>query len=194
MTLDILSAEEEKLWRQIHGIKPWDYDETCSYCGKREYEILKAPETVDVMVWVWNMKCYGCNDITPVVWPVNVDLEPIFESIHFHSFENLPQKISEAYPFFKKVFKKTKNVEDFGNTCTYCGRYQGDWFVMEDYLEIAYTPESAQEQRTIKVDLTPYERLWYSGPKKVLNLHHPRKGSFASLCDDCYRLYTQKKM
>jgi len=125
-----------------------------------------------------------------LMWIINTCMK----SIHPHSFEKLSEKISEIYPFFKIVYKKTQNVEDYGNTCIHCGRYQGDWFVTEDYLEIAYTPESAQEIRNIQVELTPYERLCYSGPKKVLNLHHPQKGSFANLCDDCYLLYRKKKI
>jgi hypothetical protein len=193
-SLDCLSKEEEQKWREIHEMESWKYHELCSYCGKRQYQIVRAPRQITVEVWRWNMGCYACKKATPVVWTIDESSGFIWDSIEPCTLENLPCAIEREYPFFKKVFKKTMNVKAHGNTCVHCGAYVGDWFVWHDYLEIAYYPETADERKTISVELTEDEQLYYANPKRVFKMHHPRKGEYSDLCSDCFALYKKKKI
>ncbi|MDG6250057.1 hypothetical protein [Methanocalculus sp.] len=193
-TWNCLSREEEQRWREIRNMESWEYSESCSNCNKRQHQIVKAPQHIEVEVWCWTISCYACKKTTPVIWTNGESSRFIRESIRPNTFENLPCAIEQEYPLFKKGFKKTKNVEEHGNTCVHCGAYQGDWFVWHEYLEIAYEPESVSESKIILVALTEYEQLYYANPKQLFRMHHPRKGAYRDLCPDCYDLYKKKKI
>jgi hypothetical protein len=75
------------------------------------------------------------------------------------SFKELPDKISEIYPFFKLTFSKTMGENIYGNVCLNCGAYQGNWYVEEELIEIAYEPSKIAEKRRIRINLTEQERL-----------------------------------
>lgn len=189
-----LTEEEEQKWRAIHEMEFWKYHESCSYCGRRQYQIVKAPRQIEVEIWRWNTVCYACKRVTPVVWTIEESSGFTWDSIEPHSFERLPHAIEREYPFFKTVFKKTMNVEEHGNTCVHCGAYQGDWFVRDESLDMAYDPETADERKKILVELTEYEQLYYANPKQVFKMHRPRKGKYEVLCPDCFELYRNKKI
>lgn len=194
---EMLTSTEEAEWRSLHdhnNSKELDkYFEKCSYCGKRAYNFYKAPSKVIVEIWVMYTQCYKCKKITPVIWPVEVNINSLVYSLRFGTFKKLPDVLSKEFPFFKMTFKKTKNVEDFGNLCINCDAYQGDFFVFEEYLEASYESETV-EKKYIEVELDDSERLYFSKHENVQKLHHPKKGNFSALCDDCYKLYKSKKI
>jgi len=188
-----LSPDEELKWREIHQVEPQSYKQRCEYCQKPVYQILKPPNEIDVEIWTWTMKCWKCQKNTQVVWPNKESSGFYWESLSPQSFINLPQVIHEFFPFFKITEKKTQDVIEFGNTCTHCGVYQGDWFVVEELLEISYEPYLAKKHQ-IHIQITKEEQLYFSNPKKVLKMHSPRKGLYSSLCESCFALYKKKKI
>jgi hypothetical protein len=187
-----LTTEEESEWCSLHDLNNLnyysEYFEKCSNCGKRAYKFFKATSKIIVEIWIIKTRCYKCKKITPVIWPVDASINSLTYSIRFDTFEKLPSVLSKEFPFFKSTLKKTQNVEAFGNLCTNCGSYQGDYYILEEYLEAAYYPETA-DIKYVEVELNDLERLYFSEKEKVLKLHHPRKGNHSALCEDCYKLY-----
>lgn len=190
MDTEFLNEDDEIKWMDIHGISPGNVQDKCSYCGKRQYRIAFPPKEVEIEIWPFTIECYSCHSTTPVVW-VSAEGYNFFESIDPNSFKDLEIKLSEIYPSFKKVFKKLKDIEQYGNTCVNCGIYQGDFFVFEEYLEYVYTPELINK-KVVKVTLTEDERLYYASNKKVETMHRPKNSKYKLLCDDCYKLYKDK--
>jgi hypothetical protein len=186
-----LSQEEEKKWREIHHMESNTYKERCDYCNQPVYQIVKAPRELDVEIWSWTTTCWKCQKDTQIVWP-NKELSGfMWESITPHSFTNLPEAIHKLYPSFKITEKRTMGVIEHGNTCSHCEAYQGDWFVIEDLLEVSYEPEIV-EKCQIRIQLTDDEQLYYANPKKVLKMHSLRKGNYSSLCESCFDLHKKK--
>lgn len=204
-----LTPEEEKKWASMQSWKYQQateedseeriknelckYSEKCGYCGKRAYQIAKAPSKVSVEIWKWYTTCYKCRESIQVIWLVDVNIHTLDYSLRFDTFEKLPDVLSEKYPFFNMTFKKIQNVEEYGNVCSKCKAYQGDYFIMEEYFEMAYSPETANKDY-LEVELNDDERLYYSEPKLLEKMHHPKKGNYSSLCKDCYKLYKSGKI
>lgn len=188
-----LSPEEEIKWREIHQMEPNLYKQRCGHCQKPVYHIVKAPKEIDIEIWSWTTTCWKCKKDTPVVWPSKESCGFTWESLNPQTFNNLPEAIQQLFPFFKITEKKTMGVVEHGNTCSHCGAYQGDWFVIEDLLEISYEPESV-EKHQIHIQLTDDEQLYFANPKKELKMHSPRKGLYSSLCESCFALHKKKQI
>lgn len=186
-----LTPDEMKKWRECHRIGPNDYSECCDYCKKPVYKIEKAPKETNLELWTWTMECWKCKKDTPVVWTNQESCDFTWESLNPLTFKNLPEAIQRKFPSFKIVEKRTMSVTEHGNTCVHCGAYQGDWFIWEDLIELSYSPELV-EKHQISIQLTDDEQTDFAHPKKLLQMHSPRKGSYSSLCDSCYELYKKK--
>ncbi len=88
-----------------------------------------------------------------------------------------------------------QNIEEYGNVCENCSAYQGgDWFVLEDCLQLGYFPEEIEERFVVSVPLTEEERIIYAYPRNYAKLRHPRKGNYSALCEECYALYKKKEI
>ena len=186
-----LSPEEELKWREIHQMGSDSYKERCGHCQKPVYQIIKAPKETDIELWTWTTQCWKCQKNTPVVWPNRGSCDFTWESLSPQTFKNLPDAMQKKFTFFKIIEKRTMGVVEHGNSCINCGAYQGDWFVIEDLLEISYEPESVEKHK-VSIQLTDDEQVYFAHPKKVMKMHSPRKGSYSNLCDSCYTLYKKK--
>lgn len=188
-----LTPDEEIRWRETHQFGANALKERCDYCQKPVFHIIKAPKETNIELWTWEIQCWKCKKDTPVVWPNHDSCNFTWESLGPHTFIDLPQIIQKTFPFFKIVEKKTMGVVEHGNSCIHCGAYQGDFFVIENFLEIAYNPEIAEKYQ-VTIQLTDDERVFFSQPRKVLNMHTLRKGPYTSLCDECFELHKKKKI
>ena len=188
-----LSPEEENKWREIHQMESNSYKLRCGHCQKSEYHIVKAPKDIDIELWTWTTNCWKCKKDTPIVWPNQESCDFTWESLNPQTFKNLPEAIQKLFPFFKITEKRTMGVVEHGNTCSHCGAYQGDWFIIEDLLEISYEPENI-EKHQIHIQLTDDEQLYFAEPKKELKMHSPRTGLYSSLCESCFALHKKKQI
>lgn len=189
-------AEKEYMGEDLERkwIQKLDKDEAemylrrCAICRKRQYRIALPPKEVEIEVWMWYKKCWKCGKKTPVVW-TSPHSEVGGFNVNPDSFEDLIKKISEIYHFFKATYSKGRVV--YGNVCIHCGAYQGNWYVWEELLEIAYEPSKIAEKRKIRFTLAEEERLQYAHPEEVLKFerHHisydPEEIIF--VCRKCHR-------
>jgi hypothetical protein len=194
MKFEWLSPEEEENWPQMGGICAECKSDVCQYCGKPESRIAKPPKVIDIEIWVWKTCCYACKKPTRVAWPAKDVGNNLAESIDLNSLENLPAIIADKLPFIQKTNKKMQNIEEYGNVCENCSAYQGDWFVLEDCLQLGYFPEEIEERFVVSVPLTEEERIIYAYPRNYAKLRHPRKGNYSALCEECYALYKKKEI
>ncbi|OYT59552.1 hypothetical protein B6U81_05945, partial [Thermoplasmatales archaeon ex4484_30] len=137
------------------------------------FKFVLPPKEVEIEVWMWHKKCYKCGKETPVVWTSPNTIVGEF-NVDPNSFEELPKKISDIYPFFKLTYSNTMKENIYGNVCINCGAYQGNWFVLEESLEIAYETRKIVEKRKLKITLSEQERLERAFPEEILSLerHH----------------------
>lgn len=194
MTFEWLSLEEEEKWFQMRKHETESKSDICQYCGKPESRISKPPKSIDVEIWVWKTRCYSCKKPTRVAWPAKDVGDNLTESLTFDSLENLPEIVKEKCPFIQKTYKKMRNYEGYGNLCENCSAYQGDFFVADECWPLEYSPEEIEENFIVYVPLTDEERIFYSSPKINEKLHHPRKGNYSALCEECYALYKKKEI
>jgi hypothetical protein len=185
-----LSPEEETRWREIR-LDYDSYQQQCEHCKKPVYRVIKAPKEIDIEVWEWKTLCWKCSKETSVIWPSRESSDFMNESLTPETFKNLPAELQKIFPFFKIVEKKTMETIGYGNTCSQCGAYQGDWYVGDELLEVSYRPEKVKKN-LIHIHLTEEEQLLFAHPKKVLKMHYPRKGLCSSLCDSCFALHRKK--
>jgi len=179
---------ELKLLQELDEDEAEMYSRKCAICGRRQFRFILPPKEVEIELWMWFRKCWKCGKETPVVWTPHSVVGEF--SIDPDSFKELPKRISEIYPFFKLTYSKTMEENVYGNLCVNCGAYQGNWFVREESLEIAYEPNKIAEKRKLKIILTEQERLERAFPEEVLKLekHHisydPEKTIF--VCRNCH--------
>ena len=181
---------EFKLFQRLNGDAAEMYRRRCAICGRRQFRFVFPPKEVEVEIWMWYKICWKCGKVTPVVWTSPYSVVGGF-NVDPNDFKEFPKRISEVYPFFKPIYSKTMDKYVYGNVCVNCGVYQGNWFVREEMLEMAYKPSEIIEKRKIKVSLTEEERLERAIPEEVLKLekHHisynPEKTIF--VCRSCHR-------
>lgn len=188
---EYLDEEQEKEFLRRLSIEEAEYySSRCFVCGKRQFRFVLPPKEVKIELWVWNSECWKCKRVTPVVY-ISPNTTVGGENVKPEFFEELPRKISEKYPFFKHVYSKTRGEWLFGNVCVHCGAYLGDWFVADEMLEIAYSPEKIKEKTVVKVRLTEEERFDHIYPQEVTKMekHHlsysPEKTIL--VCCKCHR-------
>jgi|GEM_PF-2355062 len=190
---EMLSIEKQKEWIDIigHDIRK------CSVCGDYEHRVFLLPERIEVPLVTWKMNCYKCNEDTPVVWTQDINYDENTFSIDPYSFQDLQNRISQKYPFFKIVEKKTQGTKSFGNVCINCDAYQGDWFVWKELLEI-YIEEANDmlHVEKITIELTDEERFKHAYTKlhkKLTNRTIDKvKNEKILICKDCWRERTRK--
>jgi hypothetical protein len=102
---------------------------------------------------------------------------------------DLAFQLGKEFPFYKQIEKKTQNTIDYGNVCVNCGAYQGDFFIVEELLELAYEQEKLKDRKFIEVDLNENERYEYAFPFKINPLNKFRKKGDRHnglyLCEKC---------
>ena len=189
---EYLNEEQEKEFlKQFSPEEAEQYSSRCVVCGKRQFRFVLPPKEVEIELWVWNSRCWNCKRVTPVAYTSPDATVDEFFNVDPNSFEELPRKISEKYPFFKRVYSKTRGEWIYGNVCAHCGAYLGDWFVADEMLEIAYSPEKIKEKTVVKVRLTEEERFDHIYPQEVTKMekHHlsysPEKTIL--VCCKCHR-------
>jgi DNA-directed RNA polymerase subunit M/transcription elongation factor TFIIS len=101
---------------------------------------------MNIKIWEFLITCYKCDNKIEVLWPEDIDLELVAEEL-----------ASRGYPRIKQVYSHTRNEVVWGNTCPQCGAYQGNHFVMEEYLDMRNGPPTfwghPKVIETIDVDL-----------------------------------------
>lgn len=164
MNEEYLSDDEIKKWRESNYLENRciSDEEFKRYVSNVE-KVLKAPLKMSIEIWSWEKECYKCKKYTPVIFPVG---DFFGESVGYHSLENLPKFLAQNYPCYRNNIQNFKNPEDYANACPHCGAYQGDFYIMEDYFEIAYSPEVA-DRKTLDIPLTDEERIYYGKPMKL---------------------------
>lgn len=185
---EVLSLEKQKEWMETvgHDIRK------CSHCGEYEHRIFLLPKSIEVPVITWNMNCYKCGKDTPIVWTQDLQYDKNSFSISPYSFKDLQYCISQKYPTFKIIDKKTQGIKQFGNVCVHCDSYQGDWFIMEELLEIYVCgADNILEVEKINVELTDEERFDNAYPKlqkKLINRTIDKETKEKILvCSECWK-------
>ncbi|MCK4483016.1 HNH endonuclease [Candidatus Bathyarchaeota archaeon] len=119
----------------------WTRDEgVCQNCKRKlsrdpYEEIIKELSNLkEIPIFKWSKKCWKCQKETPIV---SYDFTVGF-SFHLGDVEKLDQILMQKYPFVKRTFSKTRREEVIANTCVHCGSLQGNWFIMEDLINMAY--------------------------------------------------------
>ncbi len=181
---------ELKLLQELDEDEAEMYSRKCTICGKRQFKLVLPPKEVEIELWMWYRKCWKCGKVTPVVWispnavigEFNVDPD---------SFEELQENIAEKYSFFKLTYSKTQGMQVYGNICIHCNAYQGNWYIREDLIEIAYYPEKIKEKTTVRIRLTEKERFDRAYPEEVIKLEQHHLSYFPEeiilVCRKCHR-------
>ncbi|MFX0133989.1 MAG: hypothetical protein ACFFDN_10135 [Candidatus Hodarchaeota archaeon] len=101
----------------------------------------------DFIVYVFQMECYKCKKLTPVIYPHMEDINTGYSMWIWDTLEILMTKIRDAktkYPLIKRVFSKTLGQNTYANTCKYCGAHIGGWFVQDEWVINANNPNYLQ--------------------------------------------------
>lgn len=121
-----------KIWQRDNG--------TCQECKKILYkmidpyeDIIKELKTIrEIPIFKWTKNCWKCNQETPII---TYDFAVAYD-YHMGSIEKLDKLLMRKYPFVKEIFSKTMEQDVIANTCINCSGLQGNWFVMEDIIEM----------------------------------------------------------
>ena len=189
------------VWQRDRGL--------CQLCGRK---LTGKPDSLDlekraleelsglkeIPIYKWIRTCWSCEKKTTVV-SYNF---AVFNSHHIGSITKLDEALAEKYSFVKKVYSKTMGREVIANTCIHCGSLQGNWFVMEDLLELPYevdmnslidlnlTNNLTTEDLHIKVEepRPPKETRLRIGHihHKDLNWENNDNDNLILLCEDCH--------
>lgn len=185
---EIMSINEQEKWME----ETYSNIRKCSVCGEYEHNVSRFPKNAEVSVLKWDLKCYNCGKDTPVIWTKDIETNGHRFSIEPYSFEDLKRTLSQKYPFFKMVSKKTQEVKEFGNTCIHCDAYQGDWYIKEDLMEIyASESECILDTENVQINLTEKERFEHAYRilnKKLMNrtINKETKEKLL-MCNDCWK-------
>ena len=119
----------------------WEMDKgVCQNCKKKLFKIIDPYEDVieelltlkEIPIFKWSKECWKCHKKTEVV---TYDFAVRY-NYHIGSIEKLDMVLMQKYPFVKRAFSKTMGSEVITNICINCGALQGNWFMMEDLLEM----------------------------------------------------------
>ena len=120
-----------RIWSRDKGV--------CQNCQKKlfagpyEKVVEKLSSLKEIPIYKWFKECWKCQKETPLV---TYDFEGFFSTFHIGDIEKLDRVLMQKYSFVKKTFSKTMGCEVIANTCVHCGSLQGNWYVMEDLLEM----------------------------------------------------------
>lgn len=122
-----------RIWSRDKGV--------CQNCQRKlfadphEKVVEKLSSLKEIPIYKWFKECWKCQKETPLV---TYDFEGFFSTFHIGDIEKLDRVLMQKYSFVKKTFSKTMGCEVIANTCVHCGSLQGNWYVMEDLLEMHY--------------------------------------------------------
>lgn len=124
----------DKIWLRDQGI--------CQNCGREVFETIDPCEDLSVKlsalkeipVFKWYKNCWKCHKETPIV---TYDFTLGYD-FHLGDIEKVDKILMEKYPFVKRTSSKTMGTEVIANTCVHCGSLQGNWFIVEDLIDIIY--------------------------------------------------------
>jgi hypothetical protein len=120
------------IWKRDKGI--------CQNCQKQLYKEIDPYEELieellsltNIPIYRWSKECWKCHKQTDIV-TYGFALE---YNYHIGDLEKIDNELMKQFPFVKKVFSKTMETKIVANTCIYCGALQGNWFVMEDIIQM----------------------------------------------------------
>lgn len=112
---------------------------TLCYRFKHEGEYLKncICHRTKIPIYKWDAYCWKCGNITP---HISYD----FRCGSDHSIGDLPLidlKLMELYTFVRKIHSHTMQQEVIANTCNHCGSLQGNFFILEELIDMASSGE-----------------------------------------------------
>ena len=119
----------------------WERDKgKCQGCGKEltmkinPYDDILSQflDLKEIKIFKWERPCWKCDNTTSIV---TYDLEVGYD-FHIGSITKLDKLLMERYPSVKNVFSKTMEENTIANVCVKCGMLQGNWFIMEELLEM----------------------------------------------------------
>lgn len=186
------------IWLRDRGI--------CQNCKREVFEIVDPYESVleelstlkEIPIFKWSKKCWKCQKVTPIV---SYNFVAGY-NFHLGDIEKLDKILMEKYSFVNQAFSKTMGSKVVANTCIHCGSLQGNWFVMEDLIEI--TTEGKDMEKSIdlilpniltvedlsieKEGLRPYKKRLSIGHvhHKDGNREHNDPDNLILLCRGCH--------
>ncbi len=89
-------------------------------------------ELKEIRIYKWNKDCWKCYKKTP-----HVSYCLVFQGFVLGCIgevEKLDEILLKEYPFVKRVYSKTQGRKVIGNTCVYCGAYQGNFFIFDEII------------------------------------------------------------
>lgn len=90
-------------------------------------------------------KCWKCSKDTPIV---TYDIVGDY-NYNIGDQQKLDLQLLEKYPFVQKRFSKTMGMEVICNVCQHCDQIQGNFFVRDDIIDMAYITD---EERNALID------------------------------------------
>jgi hypothetical protein len=103
---------------------------------KEPYDrVEKLEDLKEIKIYKWKNKCWKCKKETPRVSYAF----SYFYDYHIGEIEKLDKVLIQEYPFITKIYSNTRREMVIANECIHCGALQGNWFIMEEILELVYT-------------------------------------------------------
>ena len=165
----------------------WERDRgLCQKCKKQLFteddpydEIIEELLSLtDIPIYRWPRECRKCHKQTDII---TYDFA-VGYSYHIGSLEKIDKELMKQFPFVKKVFSKTCGEEVIANTCVHCGALQGNWFIMEDIIEMKASGLDMNKlvekklKNTLAFEDLPFEKEQLSAHQEKLPLiahvHH----------------------
>lgn len=117
----------------------------CQNCGREVFETIDPQKNLkatlstlkEIPIFKWFKECWKCQKETPIV---TYDLT-LGYNFHLGDIEKLDKIVMEKYPFVKRTFSKTRGTQVIANTCVHCGSLQGNWFILEDIIDMVYSQD-----------------------------------------------------
>ncbi len=110
-----------------------------------EYSKNHVCHRTKIPIYQWDGRCWKCGKITP---HVSYDFD-CGSSHHIGDLSLLDKKLMELYPFIKRVYSHAMKQEVIANTCIHCGSLQGNFFILEELVEMASSGEVFQIDKWI---------------------------------------------
>ena len=88
----------------------------------------------EIKIYKWEFPCWKCGKKTP---RVSYSFYYRFD-YSIGNIKKLDQLLLEEYTFIQETFSKTRGENVIANVCIHCGDLQGNWFIMEELMEIVY--------------------------------------------------------
>lgn len=138
---------KNRVWSRDNGV--------CQKCGRKLFrdpyktiveELLALNE---IPIFKWSKKCWKCQRKTPIVSYVF----SVGYSFNLGDIEKLDEVLMHRYSFVKRVFSKTRGCEVIANTCVHCGSLQGNFFIVEDLIDMGAEPNGENMSELIDIVL-----------------------------------------